>query len=207
MIVDYNFVELGIAYLCGIMMPGPSLTLLIRNSLLYARSTSIQCSAGIVVGIALQAGIILIGTNFLDIDSIIFTIMRVASALFLIYLGINSITCLKKNGRLNNLKQDNGKKSESFVEGVLLEVLNPLALTFFISILTSIVDISVSADIKLLYWAEIIILGILWFCGFALLTSSKRFVVFFSRFNKFIGIASGFIFLFIGFSVLGSIIL
>jgi threonine efflux protein len=204
--IDYNFIELGIAYLCGIMMPGPSVTLLIRNSLLYSRSASIQCSTGIVFGIALQAGIVLIGTNFLDIDSIVFTIMRIASALFLIYLGIS---CLgKKDDTLKDIKQEtrSDKKFARFTEGVLLEVLNPLALTFFISILTSVVDISVSTDIKLLYWIEILTLGTFWFCGFALFTSSKRFVAFFSRFSKLIGGIAGFVFLFIGFSILGSII-
>ena len=206
MMINYNFVELGIAYLCGIMMPGPSIALLIRNSLLYSRSASLQCSIGIVFGIALQAGIILIGTNFLDIDSIVFTTMRVTSALFLIYLGT---TCLKKkNDILNDVQQKtrNDKKSTRFIEGVLLEILNPLALTFFISILTSVVDISESADIKLLYLVEIVILGALWFCSFALLTSSKRFVVVFCGLSKFIEIASGLVFLFIGLSILNSII-
>jgi threonine efflux protein len=208
--MDSNFIELGVAYLCGIMMPGPSTTLLIRNSLLYSRSSSIQCSLGIVFGIGLQAGMILIGTNFIEIKSVVFTVMKVASALFLIYLGINSIACFNKGSyKLNDLgqKASNNRKSASFIEGLLLEILNPLALTFFISILTSIVDISVSTDIKFLYWAEILTLGTLWFCSFALLTSSKKFVLFFGRFSKIIGIIAGFVFLFIGFSILTLVVL
>ena len=201
--IDHHFIEFGIAYLCGIMMPGPSITLLIRNSFLYSRSASIQCSIGIVFGIALQSSIILIGTNFIDVESTIFTVMRIISALFLIYLGA---TCLKsKHDTLDDLKQK-GKKYSRFVEGVLLEILNPLAITFFISILTSVVDISVPTYIKLLYWAEIITLGTLWFCGFALLSSSKKFIVIFYKFNKFIRVSSCFIFLFIGFSIFYTII-
>ena len=40
--ITSHFIELGMAYLLAAMMPGPSVTLIIKNGILYSRAASIQ---------------------------------------------------------------------------------------------------------------------------------------------------------------------
>jgi threonine/homoserine/homoserine lactone efflux protein len=53
--ISYKCIELGIAYLLGIMIPGPSISVIIRNGILISRKASFQSGLGIVLGIAVQA--------------------------------------------------------------------------------------------------------------------------------------------------------
>jgi threonine/homoserine/homoserine lactone efflux protein len=50
-----------------------------------------------------------------------------------------------------------------FFEGFLVEFLNPLAFTFFISIMTIIISPQEFWGTKIAYWVEIIVLGSIWF--------------------------------------------
>ena len=78
--ITSHFIELGMAYLLAAMMPGPSVTLIIKNGILYSRAASIQACLGTIIGTALQSGVILVGLIFVDTNSIFL--------IFILYLKI-----------------------------------------------------------------------------------------------------------------------
>jgi threonine/homoserine/homoserine lactone efflux protein len=200
--MEHHFFELGIAYISGIMLPGPSIALLLRNALVYSRSSSIFCALGIMLGIAIQSGLVLLGFTFINHEGLFFKVLRIICPLFLIYLGIASgYSFLKDMGKKEKLitseVQDSGKYV-GFFEGLLIEIFNPLALTFFVSISTGIVKLSSQSYIKLGYWLEMIILGSIWFCGVAYLSSTPQFVNKIKRFSYLLSGLASLIFLFIG---------
>ena len=86
--ITSHFIELGMAYLLAAMMPGPSVTLIIKNGILYSRAASIQACLGTIIGTALQSGVILIGLIFVDNNSIFLKIIKILCSLYLIYLGL-----------------------------------------------------------------------------------------------------------------------
>ena len=200
--MKYHFFELGIAYISGIMLPGPSITLLLRNALVYSRSSSMFCALGIMVGIAIQSGLVLLGFTFINHEGLFFKTLKIICPLFLIYLGIASgYSFLKDMGKKEKLitseTQDSGKYV-AFLEGFLIEIFNPLALTFFISISTSIVKLSSPTYIKFGYWLEIITLGPIWFFGISFLASSPQAIIKVKRFSYLLSGVASLIFLFIG---------
>jgi threonine/homoserine/homoserine lactone efflux protein len=85
-----------------------------------------------------------------------------------------------------------------FLEGFLVDFLNPLAFTFFISILAVIISPQESWAMKIGYWVEIILISIIWFCGAAFISSSEKINLYTKRFHKILEILGGIAFIFFG---------
>ena len=199
--ITSHFIELGMAYLLAAMMPGPSVTLIIKNGILYSRAASIQACLGTIIGTALQSGVILVGLIFVDNNSIFLKIIKILCSLYLIYLGLKifwskKTEILKSNETLSDTI--NVKHWGYFFEGFLVEFLNPLAFTFFISIMTIIISPQEFWGTKIAYWVEIIVLGSIWFLTVAFILSSERITFYTRRFNKILEIIAGSIFIVFG---------
>jgi len=182
-----HFIEFGMAYLLAAMMPGPSVALIIKNGILNSRSASIQACLGTVVGTTLQSGIIIVGLMFVDNNSIFFKIMKILCSIYLIYLGLKALLS-NKSPILNTNTVDssviNTKHLGYFIEGFFLEFLNPLAFTFFISIMAIMISPQESWNTKFICWIEIIILAFIWFFTVAFILSSEKVTFYTKKFNK-----------------------
>ncbi|CAN0549639.1 unnamed protein product [Ectocarpus sp. 12 AP-2014] len=197
--ITLHFVELGIAYLLAAMIPGPSLALIIKNGILNSRLSSIQACMGTIVGTALQSGFIIIGLIFIDHNSTFFKTIKILCSVYLIYLGFR--TLLSNNSsvlRSTNSNNTKIKHWDYFFEGFLVEFLNPLAFTFFISIMTIIISPQEPWYAKVTYWIEIIILCSMWFFTVALVLSSEKITFYTKRFSKLLEILAGVIFILFG---------
>lgn len=191
-----HFIELGLAYLLAAMIPGPSLALITKNGILHSRLASIQACIGTIVGTALQSGFIIIGLIFIDNNSIFFKTIKILCSVYLIYLGFKTLLSNKFSiTNSNNIKMN---RLGYFFEGFLVEFLNPLAFTFFISIMTIIISPQEPWYIKITYWIEIIILGSVWFLTVALVLSSEKITFYTKRFSKLLEILAGVIFILFG---------
>ena len=191
-----EFLSIAALYLPAIMMPGPSLSLILRNGLSYSRKASLLASFGIMFGIALQSGIVLVGVSIMERDSLPFKILATVSALFLIYLGIKSLQ--PKKDTASNDGKPTKRARAFFLEGFLLEILNPIALAFFLSILIHFAH-GTSPTLKALYWLEIVVCGSLFFCSVGFLASSKFISTFLAKYKRHVEILSGT--LFVGFGL------
>ena len=81
-----EFSMIGLAYLSGIMIPGPSLSIIIVSGLTINRKAAFLAVSGTIIGILIQTSTVLIAVNQLTENHL--SIMRVFSAFFLIFLGI-----------------------------------------------------------------------------------------------------------------------
>lgn len=194
--MEYSFIELGVGYLLAAMMPGPSIVLIIKNGMIYSRSASMQACAGTIIGTALQSGIILVGQTFIDDNSIFLKVIRIICALYLIYLGLGILLPKKIESNRPSSNAINIKQWGYFSEGFLVEFLNPLAFTFFISIMTILINPQELWSTKIIYWFEIIILASIWFFTVAFILSSEKFYTI--RFNKLLEIIASSIFVLFG---------
>lgn len=196
-----HFIELGIAYLLAAIMPGPSVALIIKNGILYSRTASIQAAVGTIIGTALQSGAILIGLILVDNNSIFLKIIRVLCSLYLIYLGLKILLSKKIEPSESNetfLGSINVRHWGYFFEGFLVEFLNPLAFTFFISIMTIIISPQEFWGIKIIYWIEIVVLASIWFFAVAFILSSEKITFYTKKFNKILEIIAGSLFISFG---------
>ena len=200
----YHFIELGMAYLLAAMMPGPSVTLIVKNGILHSRAASIKACLGTMLGTALQSAIILLGLTVIDTSSLFLKIVKILGSFYLIYLGLK-ILLLKKskvtepNSNFFNIEDTNNIKQYGyFFEGFLVEFLNPLAFTFFVSIMTVIIKPQEFWGIKVVYWFEIITLGFLWFFTVAFFLSSEKITFYTRKFNRILEIIAGCAFILFG---------
>ena len=199
--ITSHFVELGIAYLLAAMIPGPSIILIIKNGILNSRLASIQACLGTIVGTALQSGSIIIGLIFIDNNSIFLEIIKTLCSIYLIYLGFKTLLSNKSPILQPNTIDPSTitrKDWGYFFEGFLVEFLNPLAFTFFVSIMTIIINPQETWNIKIVYWIEIIILGSIWFFTVALVLSSEKITFYTKKFSKLLEILAGITFILFG---------
>jgi threonine efflux protein len=196
-----HFIELGIAYLLAVMMPGPSIALIIRNGIVNSRMASVKAALGIIIANLLQSGVVLAGFTFLDSNALFLKTIKMLCSLFLIYLGLKILFARKtekSESIKTNISSRNTKRWGYFWEGFLIDFLNPLAFTFFISIMTVIISPQESWLIKVGYWIEIILISIIWFLGAALVLSSERINLYTKKFHKILEIIAGAAFIFFG---------
>ena len=132
---------LSMSLICflGAMSPGPSLTVVVQNTLSGGRLqgviTGISHSFGIVIWAGLTAGGIgLLITQQPDL----FKGMRYAGAAFLVYLGIRSLRGAA--GTANALQSSNNVPSASAArDGFLIAILNPKIALFFLALFSQFV--------------------------------------------------------------------
>lgn len=202
----YNFIELGIAYLLAAMMPGPSITLIIRNALINSRLSSIQAALGTILGTALQFGLVLTISVFIENNLVLFKTLKILCSIYLIYLGI-SMLFAKQQEKLS-LDERKPKKSclnnnqNYFLEALFVEFLNPLAFTFFISIIAVFVDQPESFRVKFICWLEIVSLSSVWFVTVSLVISSEKITFYTRNFNRVLEVSAGCIFILFGSKIL-----
>jgi|688.fasta_scaffold104169_3 threonine/homoserine/homoserine lactone efflux protein len=168
--------DLALAYVFAIMLPGPSMYLIIQKSLQKSSTAGRNAALGVVIGIAGQFAIVLMGLLLLNSSSPIFKILQCLCALYLVFLGVKMIL----NKEVDQIPQERENSLNSdFRDGFFVEFFNPLAFYFFTSIVVSTIDIGAPLYLKVVYWVEIAVLGFMWFMFVALF--ANKFVVFIQK--------------------------
>ena len=129
------------AFVCllGAMSPGPSLALIIRNSINFNRMSGIIAAIAHGLGICVYATVTVIVLEFILRNSeTIFFVIQICGSLFLIILGL--IFIFKKN----NEKQTETYQihSSSFAQGFIIAIINPKILIWFTAIYSQFIDIN-----------------------------------------------------------------
>jgi threonine/homoserine/homoserine lactone efflux protein len=134
-----------------VLSPGPGVILTLTNSISYGVRGAIGGIFGIAVGTFIVAGISATSLGvILATSSMAFTIMKYIGAAYLIYLGIKlwnaPVTTIedKKNSK-------KGKKLQ-FLEGLTLQLTNPKAVFFFMSIFPQFVDFSKDYSMQFVFF-------------------------------------------------------
>ena len=131
--------QFALVCLLGAMSPGPSLALIIRNSISYNRMSGIIASVAHGLGICVYATVTVIVLEFILRNSeTIFFVIQICGSLFLVILGL--IFILKKN----NEKQIETSQihSSSFAQGFIIAIINPKILIWFTAIYSQFIDIN-----------------------------------------------------------------
>ncbi len=100
--------------------------------------------AGIHVGTLVHIGAAVLGLSALIVASATaFTAIKLAGAAYLIYLGV---TALLRRGSRNGLRTEEPLRSEQriFVDGIVLNILNPKTAVFFLAFVPQFVDVDAS---------------------------------------------------------------
>lgn len=174
--------------LIAVAVPGPDFAVVTRNALLNRRF-GIFTVGGIGTGLALHAILASVGLSALLLASATaFSVVKVAGALYLAWLGIQSLASVVRARRSSGstkvppttplAKKSRGSSRPSsarvaFRQGLLTNVLNPKAVFFFISLLPQFVpDGGSIAGWTALFGLTQVLIALVWFSVVAMLVAT-----------------------------------
>ena len=142
---NWFWVQFATICIVGAMSPGPSMALIIRNSIKYGRVSGILSSVGHAIGIGIYAGVSVVGLQIILINNIfLFNTIQFCGSVFLLVLGI---LFLRDTGQKLSI-QDNQKSVNSFMQGFAISILNPKILIWFAAIFSQFIEISSTNFVK-----------------------------------------------------------
>jgi len=134
---------LGISFVCamGAISPGPSLAVVLRNTISGGRTQGIMTGIGHGIGLGLYAFIAVMGlSSLLLANKQIFNLIQWAGALFLIWLAFNMI--IYHPSGISNEYEGNWRRG--FLEGFMIAFLNPKILVFMAAVFSQFINPNIS---------------------------------------------------------------
>ena len=160
--------QFAIVCLLGAMSPGPSLALIIRNSINFNRTSGIVASIAHGLGICIYATVTVIVLEFILKNSkTIFFVIQICGSVFLIILGL--IFIFKKNNEIQ--KESYQIHSNSFAQGFIIAIINPKILIWFTAIFSQFIDINASLLNKTILILTPSIIDAIWYSLVAILVT------------------------------------
>jgi threonine/homoserine/homoserine lactone efflux protein len=155
-------------FILGATSPGPSLAVVLRNTMIGGRSRGLACAVGHGIGFGFYAVSVVFGlVAIMDSNPNLFTLMQILGGLFLLYLGIEIIRSEEKE-----IQHSEGKR-EGFVEGFFIAFLNPKIAVFMLAVLSSVLDPSMSSDTKWIIAGMGMTIDTVWYVLVALILSNS----------------------------------
>jgi threonine/homoserine/homoserine lactone efflux protein len=154
-----------------VVVPGPDMALVARNVLRHGRSAGYATSLGICTGTlgwALAAGLGV--ASLLATSAVAFTALKLAGAVYLVYLGI---TTLRDRGT-HPADGPEGRpvlaRHRAFLQGLLSALLNPKLGVFFLTLLPQFIAPGDSVAVRVLQLALLFdLIGIAWLLTYSTL--------------------------------------
>ena len=144
--INWFWIQFALICIVGAMSPGPSMALIIRNSIKYGRVSGLLSSVGHAIGIGIYASISVVGLQLILINNIfVFNTIQFCGSIFLLILGI---LFLKNSGEKLSIEDDQ-KNLNSFIQGFAISILNPKILIWFTAIFSQFIEASSTSMTKL----------------------------------------------------------
>ena len=114
------------------LMPGPDILFVITQSMTRGKRAGIVFAAGLCSGLIFHTLAVSLGVSLILYESpIAFMVLKVLGASYLIYLSVR--TFLRRKDSVFVLSADKEAESRLYRKGVLMNILNPKVLLFFIA--------------------------------------------------------------------------
>ncbi len=128
------------ASLALLVIPGPTVLLAISYALSRGRRVALATVAGVTLGdiIAMTASLAGLGALVLA-SATLFTALKWAGALYLVYLGIGMLRSAKQ-AELGEVPEMAGETARVFWNACTVTALNPKSITFFVAFVPQFVD-------------------------------------------------------------------
>jgi len=148
--------NLYLAYLAAcvvlVIVPGPTVTVIVANSLRYGARAGLLNVAGTQLGLAVMIGIVILGlASLLEAIGWWFEVLRLAGAAYLIWLGIR---LFRSDGALDAAASAPEPRGGFFLQGFVVLMSNPKIIVLFGALFPQFID--PKGD----YLAQVLLLGI-----------------------------------------------
>ena len=179
----------------GAMSPGPSLALVIRNSITVNQFAGFMTAIGHGLGICVYAIFAVAGLSIiLTTNELLFQLIQIIGILFLLFLGLQFIFSKKKESD----KFNEQKSINSFIQGFSIAIFNPKILIWFSAVFSQFVKIDASFFSHSILVITASIIDGMWYIFVALIVTSYEMNNFFQKRQDIIQKISGCILVLIG---------
>jgi len=149
----------------GALSPGPSLAIVIKNTLAGGTPQGYATAISHGLGVALYAAITATGIAVIIVQSpLIFSIIQYTGAVFLLYLGIKSLLSKKVNQVFSDEGEQEKVRVNGWRDGFLIAFLNPKLAIFFLALFSQFLTSDASYDQKIIMTATVGSIDALWYC-------------------------------------------
>ena len=160
-----------------VMTPGADMALVTRNAVRGGRRAAFQTIAGIMLGLAAWITLSAMGVAaLLTASATAFTVVKVAGAIYLGYLGIQALRAAIRGDAIDEDRR--GRARTPFTEGLLSNLLNPKIAAFFTSFLPQFVDPGEPVLVpSLALGGAFMLMGLVWLAALGSTVASARGVM------------------------------
>ena len=162
----------------GAMSPGPSLAVILRNTLSGGRTQGVMSGIGHGLGITFYAVVAVSGlvALFNTIPNF-FSVAQIAGSFFLIWLGGKMIiSVFKKDYAAKENMSSKNSAHQGFLEGFLIAFLNPKIAAWILALFSQFVQPDAVLAEQFVLVSTVGVIDASWYCLVAFLTSSGRLV-------------------------------
>jgi threonine/homoserine/homoserine lactone efflux protein len=163
-----------------IVTPGPDMALVTRNALAQGRRAALLTGFGVVGGIVVWSCASLLGmAAVLQASAIAFTIVKLAGAAYLVFLGLRTLLSLGAPAGVSRHAPPSSRLRLSggwpFQQGLLSNLLNPKIAVFFTSLIPQFVTPGPGATLQsALLAATFATMVLAWLTAYAIFASKAR---------------------------------
>jgi len=139
------------------LIPGPDVIYIVTNTMKGKMKSGIAASLGLGLGYLIHTLGAVLGLSALILNSaFLFSVIKYLGAIYLLYLGVNSLKNCYLNRSTFNLDTRVKKSGNVFKQGVIVSLLNPKVAIFFLAFLPQFIEpTTINAS------AELLTLGLL----------------------------------------------
>ena len=144
-----------IASFLVVIVPGPTVSLIIANSLKFGVKAGLLNVLGTQIGVLILIFLLALGFEFISpfVDQII-KILRILGAIYLIFLGIITF-----NTKINLNNSQSEKYNKRFIfQGLIVILTNPKIFLFLGSFLPQFISLQYSISFQIIYYGLLFIL-------------------------------------------------
>jgi len=146
------------ASLALLLTPGPAVFYIVTRSVEHGRLAGLVSSLGIQVGSITHILAASLGLSAVLMSSVVaFSAVRYAGAAYLIYLGVR--TWIGNHHPVDAATSSQRSHARDFVEGIVVNILNPKSAVFFLAFFPQFVDPARGAA-----WRQMLLLGLVFVC-------------------------------------------
>ncbi len=129
------WLSLALVCMLGALSPGPSLALVVRNTMLGGQYSGLGTAISHGLAVALYAAIVLTGIGLVLIQSpLIFQAIQYGGAAFLLYLAYKALSSKDSKLDLANTNGETKEPMNAWRDGFLIAFLNPKLAIFFLAL-------------------------------------------------------------------------
>jgi threonine/homoserine/homoserine lactone efflux protein len=156
-----------------VLVPGPDMALVLRNGVAHGRRAAVATALGINAGLLVWAVAATLGiAAALEASSTAFTVLKLAGAAYLVWLGVRALLEAWRGGAGEAAHEAPRGKASPFRQGLLSNLLNPKIALVYTTLIPQFVDRGGSEVAQTFLLAGVFIaMGLAWLTAYALIVA------------------------------------